>query len=170
MSEKPEQPRSIRGLSPDNVWDYENAFYWFSDPTRIGKLTAHFELYKEIVDLPGQVVEFGVYKGASLVRFAIFQKILRPEAERGFLAFDAFGAFPVSGDADDQAFIKRFEGEGGEGLSVDEIKALLQSRGLAEDLELVAGDILQTLPAWLDGHADARFAMVHLDVDIYPPA
>lgn len=36
---------SIQGLSPGKVWDYENGFYWFSDPTRLNKMLAHYELY-----------------------------------------------------------------------------------------------------------------------------
>ena len=40
---------SIRGLSDENVWDYENGFYWFSSKSRLNKMLAHYELYKSIV-------------------------------------------------------------------------------------------------------------------------
>jgi hypothetical protein len=162
--------KTIRGLSSDQVWDFENGYYWFAEPNRIAKMLAHFEIYKEIQSLEGIIAEFGVYKGASLVRFATFQKILQPEKSRSFVAFDAFGQFPRSGDANDQAFVERFENEGGVGLKKEEISSLLQSRGLAPDLDLVSGDIMKTLPQWLAAHPDARFALLHIDVDIYEPA
>ena len=66
----------IRGLSSDDIWDFENGFYWFSDRTRIAKLMAHLSIYEKIVELPGDIIEFGVYKSASLIRFLTFRNIL----------------------------------------------------------------------------------------------
>ncbi|ODN71918.1 hypothetical protein [Methylobrevis pamukkalensis] len=104
----------IRGLSSDAVWDHENAFYWFSPPSRIAKQLAHWELYKRIVGLPGHVVELGVYKAASLIRWCTFREMLENAHARKVIGFDAFGAFPVAGDArpEDVDFVKRFEAAG----------------------------------------------------------
>ena len=68
--------KDIRGLSEKNKWDYENGFYWHSPQSRIGKLISHYELYKSIINLPGDILEFGVYKASSLVRFATFRNML----------------------------------------------------------------------------------------------
>ena len=67
---------TIRELNPADVWDYENGFYWFSPKSRLNKMLAHYELYKTIVNIPGHIFELGVYKGASLVRFATFRDAL----------------------------------------------------------------------------------------------
>jgi hypothetical protein len=67
MGAKMSKSEQIRGLSGKNVWDYENGFYWFSSPARLNKLLAHYDLYKSIVGLPGDIFELGVYKAASLV-------------------------------------------------------------------------------------------------------
>lgn len=63
----------IRNLSKKKIWDYENGFYLFSSVSRINKLLSHYELYKMILGLPGHIFELGVYKGASLIRFATFR-------------------------------------------------------------------------------------------------
>ncbi len=42
---------------------YENGFYLTSQPYRLGNMISHYELYKKIIDLPGAVVELGVFKG-----------------------------------------------------------------------------------------------------------
>ena len=34
-----------------------------------GKLLSHYEIYNMIKDLPGDILEFGVFKGSSLIRF-----------------------------------------------------------------------------------------------------
>ena len=56
-------------------WDYENGFYLTCETGRIGKLLNHLEIYKKIMDLPGDILEFGVYKGTSLVRLLTFRDL-----------------------------------------------------------------------------------------------
>jgi hypothetical protein len=166
----PTPPTSLRGLAAADTWDHENGFYWFSDPRRIHKLLAHWELYRRIVDLPGDVVECGVYKAASLVRWATFRDGLEAARARRIVAFDAFGAFPrdaVSG-ADDRAFIDRFEAAG-DGLSPDEVRAVLEGKGLGENVRLVPGDVRATIPAWLREAPATRIALLHLDMDVHEP-
>lgn len=162
---------SIRGLKASDVWNYENAFFWFSDTRRIGKLIAHYELYKKILSLPGEVFELGVYKGASLLRFATFRELLEAPHSRRIVAFDAFGVFPRIGvgDSADNAFIDKFEDEGGEGLSIEQITAVLKYKGIEKNIDLVKGDIRDSLPTYLDRVPACRIALLHLDMDVYEP-
>lgn len=44
---------------------YENGFYLTSQPYRLGNMLAHYELYKMIVGLPGDIIELGVFKGGG---------------------------------------------------------------------------------------------------------
>lgn len=155
-------------LDFDDPWPYENGFYLTSHPSRIGKLLAHYELYKRIVDLPGHIVECGVLKGASLVRFATFRQLLESPHSRRIIAFDAFGKFPTTGDSGDDGFIANFEAVAGPGFSVDELQAVLRHKQFA-DIELVAGDIVVTVPRYVDEHPELKIALLHLDVDVYRP-
>lgn len=161
---------TVRGLSAADVWDYENGFYWFSHKSRLNKLLAHYELYKSIVNLPGHVMEFGVYKAASLLRFATFRDALENDFSRKIVGFDAFGSFPtknleVDGDLE---FVERFEAAGGPGLSQEEANALLAGKGF-ENFELVKGNVFDTLPAYLEAHPETRIALLHLDMDVKEP-
>lgn len=61
---------SIFGLEAKKKSDYENGYYLMSDYGRLAKSVAHYELYKSIVQLPRQLIEYGVFKGASLIRFS----------------------------------------------------------------------------------------------------
>lgn len=161
---------TIRGLQKDCEWDYENGFYWFSGPERIGKLCAQYELYKRILNLPGDVLEFGVYKGASLVRFATFRNMLESQFSRKIVGFDAFGKFPrnvaLSGD---KAFIERFENAGGDGLTLDETTAIFRSKGLDGNIHLIEGDVRTTINKYLEDNDQCRIALLHLDMDVYEP-
>ncbi len=158
----------IFGFDIKNKWDYENGFYLTSDVSRMGKVFAHYELYKLILNLPGHVVECGVYKGASLIRWATLRAILENPYSRKIIGFDAFGKFPEQDRTIDSEFAKQFEKQGGEGIPVEELKKSLNHKMLT-NYELIKGDIAETLPAYIDKHPELKISLLHVDVDVYKP-
>lgn len=161
---------NIQSLSDDRSWDYENGFYWFSHPTRLGKALAQYEIYKLIVDVPGDILELGVYKGASLIRLATYRRILENDFSRKIVGFDMFGKFPHSTDntASDIEFIERFESAGGAGIKQSELRALLKRKKL-ENIELIEGDVFKTLDHYLIQFPQTRISFLHLDLDVFAP-
>ena len=161
--------KSFLGFDTDKCWDYENGFYLTSHVTRLSKLLAHYELYKMIVALPGHVVECGVYKGASLLRFATFREVLESPHSRKIIGFDAFGRFPESGeDANNQAFIERFAAAGGDGISRESLLDVLSHKGF-QNVELIQGNICSTVPKYAEEHPELKIALLHVDVDVFRP-
>lgn len=158
-------------LSPSiDVWEAENTFFLQSPPSRLGKLIAHYELYKRILSVPGSIMELGVYKGASLVRFATFRNLLENDDSRGMYGLDMFGAFPKNSvsRAADQDFIKEFESEGGEGISSEDLAEVLRVKGF-RNVQLVPGDVFETVPALLRSTPELKISLLHLDMDVYEP-
>jgi hypothetical protein len=170
MSEKSVKIETDMSI-PDNYWDYENGFFWYSSPNRLAKTIAHFELYKSIVNLPGVVLECGVFKGTSLIRFLTYRHILEATHSRSVFGFDMFGKFPRHDDADqnDIKFIEGFEGSAGDGLAINNLSKILDKKGISENLELIGGDITQTLPSFLEENPQLKIALLHIDVDVYDP-
>ena len=73
----------------------------------------------------------------------------------------------MEGDKERRA---RFVDEAGEfRLSADDIIAELDRNNLNENIDLVAGDILQTVPEYAAAHPQLRLALLHVDVDLYEP-
>ena len=165
------QNGTIRGASADQIWQYEDAFHWFSEPRRFGKFCAHYELYKRIVDLPGDVIELGVFRGASLIRWVTFRDMLETTYSRQIYGFDIFGDFPKEGirSSVDHEEIDAFEKLCGKALSVEELEMLFKRKGLDKHLHLVKGDVRETLPALFDKQPGMRLSLVHLDVDVFEP-
>ncbi len=150
-----------------NAWDYENGFYLSSKPNRLNKLIAHYELYKKIVQLPGDILEFGVYKGASLIRFASFRNLLENSDSRKIIGFDAFGKFPVSDNAQDNKFIENFENQGGDGINKENLELFLDMKGFKNNTLLVKGNIFDTLNNYLLENPHTKVSLLHIDVDVY---
>lgn len=159
----------ILDYDTENKWSYENGFYLTSDITRMGKMLAHYELYKMISGLPGHVIELGVFKGASLIRFATYQLLLESPFSRKIIGFDMFGRFPVSGDETDQAFAYGWQADLGNGIGVDDLTRCFEYKGF-KSYEFVEGDILKTLPEYIRNTPALRVSMLHIDTDLYAPA
>ena len=60
----------------EKSYDYETFFHLTLNTSRLGKFIAHYEAYKMIRSVPGAIVECGVFKGTSFVRFAHFRSLL----------------------------------------------------------------------------------------------
>ena len=164
------EPLSVGDLESERVWDYENGWHWFSTPSRMHKLLAQYELYRQITGLPGHVFEFGVYKAVSLIRLASFRQLLEVDHSRQIVGFDAFGRFPVdrvSLEADHE-FIKDFEREGGDGLSALDVGHILNRKGFS-NIKLIPGNVFDTVPRYLEEHPELRIAYLHLDMDVKEP-
>ena len=135
-------------ISRQDVWNAENIYHLKSDISRIGKLLYHYEIYKKIKNTPGDIIECGVFKGSSLVRFLTFRSILENNFSRKIIGFDIFGKFPKEKNKNDKQFIKNFEKITGDGISIEELNKILIEKKF-ENFELVKGDIKKTIPKFL---------------------
>ena len=158
---------------PDKAssFEYENGFYLTCDPSRIGKLIAHYELYKKIIQIPGAIVECGVYKGASLTRFAAFRNLLDNQINRKIVAFDTFESFPETKFADDIPLRQEFiDDSGDQSISKSQLEKIFHEKKCSELVELIDGDICETLPKYVDENPDFKISLLNLDVDVYEPS
>lgn len=153
-----------------NIWECENIFFLKSHPSRMNKLLAHYELYKKIKNKPGCVIECGVYKGASLMRWAHFRQLLENNESRNIFGFDAFSTFPKKGIKSllDKKFIDDYDDGGGIGISKDKLEDLFKKKQFS-NIELIKGNVLQTLENFKKKNPHLKIALLHLDMDVYEP-
>ena len=85
-------------------------------------------MYKKIKNKPGTVIECGVYKGASLMRWAHFRQSLENNRSRNTGGFDVFSAFPKKGIKSllDKKFIDDYDDGGGVGIGKEELEKFLK--------------------------------------------
>ena len=161
------RPSEQTGLDMD-IFKIENTFYLQAHPNRLSKFLAHAKLYEMSLGLPGHFAELGVFRGASFMRFRKLARLFHPDHARKFIGFDVFGKFPAVDFAPDDRILSEQRKEYGDvGISRDQLMELLQAQHLADNVELVAGDIRETLPAYLDARQEMSFAFVNIDVDLY---
>lgn len=151
-------------------YEFENGFFHYSKPERLMKSIAHYELYKNIIDLPGSIVECGVFKGNSLIRLATYRQYFENDYSRKIIAFDVFGKFPLTSFEKDKIFRENFIKNAGEvGPTAEEIEKILVSKGIGDNVEFVKGDILYTVKDYIEGNPNLKISLLHIDVDLYEP-
>jgi O-methyltransferase len=119
-------------------------------------------LINETVDIPGDLAECGVYRGASLVPMAVYlrQKNIR----KHILGFDSFQGFDVVtkeialGTRDMNRRSNRSSN-----TSERLVRCKLRRFEVEENVTLVPGYFCDTLQTY----AESRFSFVHLDSDTY---
>ena len=152
-------------------FEYENGFYATADPSRFSKFITHLEFFRQTSDVRGEVMEFGIFKGNSFFRWIKFRDLLEQTSSRKIIGFDIFGDFPEAGFEGDKdkrdAFVA--ETNGGKSISYEEITELLSQQNLNKNVEIIKGNIHDTLEQYLDKNPHLKLSLLHIDVDLYEP-
>ena len=149
------------------IWEIENKYFLNADSQRFAKTIFHYEIFKKIKKIRGDIFELGVFKGNSLMRFANFNQITG--AKKKFVCFDDFGKFSFTGkNKQDKQFIKKWRKNTGSGIDVIDLKKKLKKKKL-KNFNLIKGNVLETLPKFLLKKKKFKISLLHLDMDVYEP-
>jgi hypothetical protein len=154
-------------MKKKDIWRAENFFYLHSDISRINKIICHYEIFQLTQRVPGDIVELGVFKGNSLIRFLSFRDLIKLKKKR-VIGFDAFGNFPKQTIKEDNKFAKDHDKFIGKGYSIAKIEQSLKNKKI-KNFKLVKGNIMKTLPDFLKRIKKFKISFLHLDLDVYEP-
>jgi hypothetical protein len=155
----------------NDAFTYENNFYLSCDNSRIAKLIAQYELFKLSAEVPGVIIECGVFKGVSLVRFAHFREIFDLTHSKMVIGFDTFDEFPESTYELDNRLLEKFvQSAGSKSIGKNQMMEILQKKGFSENIGLIEGDVKVTIPKFVKKNPRLEISFLNLDVDLYEPS
>jgi hypothetical protein len=155
----------------DRIWDAYNKFFHVCDQERFNKLFARHDLFMRTRDLPGYIVDCGVFKGSSTLGWAHMLACYSPASLKKVVGFDLFDKKMIDYLPFERAEVERMMTQHMD-RDTDYFSFLTEiarRKGLDRHCELVKGDVCETLPAYLEAHRGMRISLLHLDVDIYKP-
>ena len=156
-------------MADSNSWDSFNAFLLHGATDRFSKILSRYELFRRVIEIPGDIVECGVFKGAGVLFWAKLIQIFNPLSARRVVGFDTFGEFPAVCEAD-RRFAREMCAEAAyEGTDPKALMETARACGVAHRVELVAGDAAATIPAYAAATAGFRIALLNLDFDTAAP-
>jgi len=160
-------------LSPRGV--VEN-FPRFASVPAISRFLARCDIFRQIIEVPGVIIDAGVFHGSSLFGWAKLSTILEPTNHtRRIVGFDTFGGFPAPANQDGSSVSAEMKQGGYTGSTRAEIEAsaaafdINRPLGHIPKVELVEGDLCQTAPEYLARNPHLVVALLHLDLDLYAP-
>lgn len=133
-------------------------------------------LYRQIVNVPGVIFEFGVRWGQNLSVFQSLRAIYEPYNHlRQIVGFDTFEGFASVHKKDGNAAVIAPGAYGvaeGYDAYLDNVLSLKETQSPLDHLKkfrLIKGDAAVTLKKYLREHPETIVALAYFDMDLYEP-
>lgn len=161
--------------TPQDIYDCFNGFILSQDTKVFGKLLARTLLMQQVKDLPGDIVECGVFKGTGMLSFLKLKRYLCPNSGKKVIGFDFFNS---------QNLIDSLSGQDKEAMSTlfdkreykhkadqfEKFKNMIAGFGFQEhEFELIQGDIAKTARQYVQSRPGFRISLLYLDLDLDIP-
>src|SRR6266513_2667101 len=135
----------------------------------MAKLLSRYELFKKVLNLPGDIVDCGVYRGASLLSWGNLIEIFAPHSQKVVIGFDTFSGF--SSDLhieEDRDHFMKLKEDGTLFLprSMEEIMSVANTLNLSHRFRLISGDAVKTIPEFVKENRGLRFSLLNFDFDV----
>jgi hypothetical protein len=126
---------------------------------------ARYELVKMVVNVPGHIMEFGVFNGSNLLFMAKLLTVLAPGDLRLLYGFDSWKGLTEFAGADGNAAQYRGAYNGRR----DVLEQMITLHRLQDRVRLIDGLIETTLPSFLEENKHHPYSLIYLDTDLYKP-
>ena len=161
--------------SNDNYQNFNN-FIFSNDIKIMGKLLHRFRHFLNVKELPGDIVEVGVFKGSGISSFMKFIEIFCPNSNKKVIGFDIFDVVESENvlksdkDIDRESMNIIYDRVNHNDLTLDSVTNNLTNTKISNDkFILVKGDVEKSIPTFLDENPGFRISYLYIDVDIDRP-
>jgi hypothetical protein len=161
--------------TPQAVYDAFNDLIFSSDTKVLGKLVARTLLAQKTKEIPGDILECGVFKGSGILSWLKLKRLLFPNSMKKVIGFDFFDTESLvkSLSGNDQMRMKELFDDRGfkhEAGAEQWVKQKIEIAGFtAADYELVKGDIAKSSMEFCQSRPGFKISLLYLDLDLADP-
>jgi hypothetical protein len=158
----------------EDVYKSFNEFIFSNDIKVIGKLLHRFDFFNKIKDLPGDIIEIGVFKGSGIATFSKFLEIYCPNSNKKIIGFDIFQKntneiLSKDVELDKTNMNTVYSRVNSDELTLESVENRLSCMNFHKKYSLVEGDVEETLPSFLEKNPGLRVSLLYIDCDIERP-
>lgn len=159
--------------STQDLYDSFNNIMFSKNPFIFHKLVSKIQVYESVKHLYGDILEFGVFKGASLALWLQLKKLYEPNSSTKIIGFDFFNQENTLASLKDntsnsllmeQVLLRANNND----LDINTIKnkcdAILENSTI-----LIKGDASKTSEEFNNNNPGARIKILYLDMDVAEP-
>jgi hypothetical protein len=162
--------------TPQSLFDSFNSFILSDDRRVFNKLISRALLYNEVKNIPGDIVECGVFKGTGLYTFLKLKNIFNPNSSKKVIGFDFFDTDGLISsinnkedkDAMDVLFKERHFSH--TKSFKENFKLQLINHGFSEsEFDLIEGDVSETTKLFSQNNPGFKISLLYMDLDLEIP-
>jgi len=148
---------------PRELWSVIDQWPLYCGIANLGRYLAISDIFRETLNVPGDVAEFGSWKGANLMLLTKLLRLFDPHGGKTVHCFDGFIGLSefVEEDGDAHKFKGEYQGE------LAEIERVIELYKLQDDVEFHIGLIENTLPKHVEERKEHSFSFIYCDTDLY---
>lgn len=168
--------KNLRNNPKEEIYKSFNEFIFSEDTKLLGKMLHRFEHFLNVKDIPGDIVEIGVFKGSGIASFSKFIEIYCPNSNKKVLGFDIFGTIEADeilnkdSKLDKESMNIVYNRVNVDDLSLESVRSRLLNTKISTDkYELIKGDVETSIPRFLEENPGFRISMLYIDVDLDRP-
>jgi hypothetical protein len=158
----------------DDIYKNFNEFIFSDDIKILGKLLQRFDYFNKVKELPGDIIEIGVFKGSGIATFSKFVEIYCPNSNKKIIGFDIFQKNTdeiLSKDIEldklnMNSVLTRVDLND---LTLESVENRLNNMNIDKKYSLIEGDVEETLPVFLEKNPGLRISLLYIDCDIERP-
>jgi hypothetical protein len=162
-----ERKKLSNDLGKQELFDIADQFGLYAGTQTIGRSLFIYEILKETINIPGDIVEFGCWKGSNLLFMAKVLSLLQPNSIKQVYAFDSFEGLQTFADEDGEGIKETFKNKYKGDQEV--IRKCLQTYEMENWVTLVVGDALKTIGEFEEENKHVMFSLAYIDFDLYAP-
>ena len=159
-----------------NTYEKFNDFIFSDDLKLTGKLLHRFEHFLKVKDLPGDIVEVGVFKGSGISSFMKFIEIYCPNSNKKVVGFDIFDTVEAKeilekdSEIDKDNMIVVYDRVSSNDLTLESVTNRLNQTKISSDkFKLIKGDVQHSIPKFIEENIGFRISLLYIDVDLDRP-
>jgi hypothetical protein len=168
--------KNLRNNPKEDVYQSFNNFIFSDDTKLLGKMLHRFQHFLNVKELPGDIVEIGVFKGSGVASFSKFIDIYCPNSNKKVIGFDIFDTNEAESilnkdsDLDKECMNIVYNRVDSNELSLESVTDRIENTKISSDkYELVKGDVEVSILKYLEENPGFRISMLYIDVDLDRP-
>lgn len=148
------------------MFDYIDQWPLYAGTRNLGRFLYIADKLREILSVPGDVAEFGSWRGANVVFMAKLIEIFCPHSPKKIHCFEGFEGLTTFANQDGDSVKHHGEYKG----DLQELLEIIKLYKLEHRIEIHKGLIQETVPQFISIAPTKMFSFIYFDADLYEPA
>lgn len=173
VTDKYEYDKHLNIIIPSQeLYDSFNKLMFSNDIRILNRLLQRYNFFQKVKDLPGDIVELGVFKGSGIATWCKFIELTHAYSSKKVIGFDLFDANNTVMQSFNNGHTMQpvYNRVQHSDLSIESVEHNLSQLQLCFPKHiLVKGDVVHTTKEFVEQNPGLRISLLYIDVDLAEP-